>query len=159
VKEKEFLQLIQQHQGIIYKLVLLYAADEEEKKDLYQEIVLQCWKSYDNFKGEAKFGTWLYRLTINTILTLKRKQNFVEYKDSLESLSNTVTVHPDNKNTQSLQWAIRQLAETDRAIISMHLDGYENAEIAAAIGINNNNVAVKLHRIKQQLAKLLNSER
>jgi len=159
VKEKAFLNLIQQHQGIIYKLVLLYAADEEEKKDLYQEIVLQCWKSFDSFKGEARFGTWLYRLTINTILTLKRKQNVVAYTDSLQSFAERFTVHPDNKNAQSLQWAIRQLAETDRAIISMHLDGYDNTEIAAAIGISNNNLAVKLHRIKQQLAKLLNSER
>jgi len=156
LSEALFLEQVRQNQGIIYKLVGLYANDTEEKKDLYQEILLQAWKGWPSYRQEAKFGTWLYRICLNTILTQKRKPRRVEYKDSLESLSpavqNSVVQQED---AVRLRMAIRQLLETDRAIISMNIDGYENAEIAAMLGISGNHVAVKLHRIKQQLGNLL----
>lgn len=160
VSEKEFLAQVKQHQGIIYKLVSLYAADKEEKKDLYQEILLQAWKSYSKFRNESKFSTWLYRVSLNTILTQKRKEQLIEYKDSLEQFSEALHAEQPVQVVQgNIQYAIRQLHEMDRAIISMHLDGYENAEIASLIGISNNHVAVKLHRIRQQLSNLLKLER
>ena len=156
MSESQFLELVKQNQGIIHKLVGIYANDEEEKKDLYQEILLQTWKGWPSFKGNSKFSTWLYRICLNTILTQKRKGNIVDYKDSLETVSPFVQHSSIQKeDTVSLQKAIRQLAETDRAIMSMHLDGYENNEIAEVIGISTNNVAVKLHRCKHQLANLL----
>ena len=158
--ETQFLEQVRENQGIIYKLVGLYASDAEEKKDFYQEVLLQAWKAWPSFRGDAKFSTWLYRISLNTILTQKRKNNPVEYKDSLEPISPSVQHSSiQQENALSLQKAIRQLAETDRAIISMHLDGYENSEIAEVLGISNNHVAVKLHRCKQQLANLLTIER
>lgn len=150
--ETEFLALIRAHQGIIYKLVSLYAADAEEKKDLYQEILLQTWKSWPSFRGEAKFSTWLYRVCLNTILTQRRK---VAPVDRLGEMDEQVATPDGGEESRQLQWAIRRLEETDRALISMHLDGYDNSEIAAVIGITNNHVAVKLHRIKQQLINFL----
>ncbi len=156
MSEIQFLERIKESQGIIYKLVALYANDTEEKKDLYQEILLQAWKGYTTFRNDSKFSTWLYRICLNTILTQKRKTNKVDYKDSLETLSPTVQNNAmQNEDAARLRLAIRQLAETDRAIISMNLDGYENAEIADLLGISNNHVAVKLHRIKQQLGNFL----
>jgi RNA polymerase sigma-70 factor (ECF subfamily) len=74
VSEQDFLAAVKSNQGIIFKLVGLYAADTEEKKDLYQEVLLQAWKSWPSFRGDAKFSTWLYRICLNTILTQKRKQ-------------------------------------------------------------------------------------
>lgn len=159
MSEKEFLEQVKQHQGIIYKLVSLYAADCEEKKDMYQEILLQAWKSYNQFRNEAKFSTWLYRVSLNTILTQKRKEQVVDYTASLEGFTDSFHTAPAQFQTGSIQQAIRILPETDRAIISMHLDGYENAEIAAMVGISNNHVAVKLHRIKQTLSNILKTER
>jgi len=157
VTEQAFLEQIRANQGIIYKLVGLYAYDAEEKKDLYQEVLLQTWKSLDSFRGEAKFSTWLYRICLNTILTQKRKNSKIDFKESLEDLPVSVkNISEEKQDTIRLQQAIRKLAETDRAIISMHLDGYDNPEIAEVMGISNNHVAVKLHRIKQQLANLLN---
>ncbi len=156
MSEKQFLEQVRLNQGIIYKLVGLYANDSEEKKDLYQEILLQAWKAWPSFRQEAKFSTWLYRICLNTILTQKRKPQQVEYKESLESIAPVIQNGVVQKEEVArLRLAIRQLAETDRAIISMHLDGYENAEVAEVLGISNNNVAVKLHRIKQQLGNLL----
>jgi RNA polymerase sigma factor (sigma-70 family) len=156
LNEAEFLENIRSNQGIIYKLVGLYACDEEEKKDLYQEVLLQTWKAWPYFRNESKFSTWLYRICLNTILTQRRKVSKIDYKTSLEELSPAVSNgYEMSQDIQGLRQAIRQLAETDRAIISMHLDGYENTEIAELIGISNNHVAVKLHRIKQQLANTL----
>lgn len=160
MSEKDFLEQVRQNQGIIYKLVSLYAADAEEKKDLYQEILLQAWKSFKSFRQESKFSTWLYRVSLNTILTQRRKGNIIEYKDSIEEFGEErqgeAVVLSDFSSVKAI---IRRLPETDRAIISMHLDGYENAEISAVIGISNNHVAVKLYRIKQQLSNYLKTER
>ena len=134
----------------------MYARDEEEKKDLYQEILLQAWKAWPSFRGEAKFSTWLYRVCLNTTLTQKRKISKIEYRDSLEQVSPAVkNLSEAGQDAQHLHPSIRKLAETDRAIISIQLDGYDNAGIAEIIGISQNHVAVKLHRIKQQLSSIL----
>jgi len=156
VSEKEFLKQVRENQGIIYKLVALYANDAEEKKDLYQEVLLQAWKSWSAFRNDAKFSTWLYRICLNTIFTNKRKKHVVDYKESLEDISPAVhNGSMQKEDTARLQQAIRRLSETDRAIISLNLDGYENQEVAEILGISPNHVAVKLHRIKQQLANHL----
>jgi RNA polymerase sigma-70 factor (ECF subfamily) len=156
VSDIEFLNQIRANQGIIYKLVGLYAKDAEEKKDFYQEVLLNAWKGWPSFRAESKFSTWLYRICLNTIFTLKRKQHRIDYKDNLEAISPSVEHSGINKDeVQRLHQAIRLLSETDRAIISMHLDGFENSEIAAVLGISNNHVSVKLHRSKEQLSNLL----
>lgn len=156
MSETQFLQQVQQHQGIIYKLVSLYAQDAEDKKDMYQEVLLQAWKAWPAFRGDAKFSTWLYRICLNTLLTFTRKKSKVDYRESLEEVSPVIENRTDEKDAvRQLQKVIRGLAETDRAIISLHLDGYDNGEIAEITGITNNNVGVKLYRIKQQLANFL----
>ncbi len=158
MNEAEFLAQVSASQGIIYKLVGVYANDSEEKKDLYQEILLQAWKSLPSFKQEAKFSTWLYRICLNTIFTYQRKRNRLQYTDSLEDIAPAVQHSGLQKeNAVRLQQAIRRLQETDRAVVCMHLDGYENGEIAAVLGISLNHVSVKLHRIKQQLGNFLKS--
>lgn len=154
MSEKEFLSQLKEHQNIIYKLVHLYANTEEDKKDLYQEIVLQAWKTFGAFRGEAKFSTWLYRLCLNTIFTLQRKTNRIAYTDTAK-FEETYFTTTGNDEVDRLYKAIRTLPETERALISLHLDGYDNKEAGAILGITANLVAVKLHRIKQQLATLL----
>jgi RNA polymerase sigma factor (sigma-70 family) len=160
VTEASFLALVNENKGIIFKLVSLYAVDNEEKKDLYQEILLQAWKSVKSFRHDAKFSSWLYRLCINTILTQRRKSIPIDYTDSIETIQVTDCSHHDNSiDFELLKTSIRRLPEVERAIISMHLDGYDNAEIAECMGISRNNVAVKIHRIKQQLTNFIKSER
>lgn len=154
MSEKEFLSQLKEHQNIIYKLVHLYANSEEDKKDLYQEIVLQAWKTYGAFRGDAKFSTWLYRLSLNTIFTIQRKTNRIEYTDTAK-FEETHFTTSGNDEADRLYKAIRTLPETERAIISLHLDGYDNKEVGDLLGITPNLVGVKLHRIKQQLATLL----
>jgi RNA polymerase sigma-70 factor (ECF subfamily) len=157
--EEQFLNSIRENQGIILKLVSLYMSDEEEKKDLYNEILLQAWKAWPSFRGDAKFSTWLYKISLNTIFTQKRKVQKIEYTDSLETISPMIYAKPNQEeNSHLLKTAIRLLAETDIALITLHLDGYDHPEIAEMMGISINHVAVKLHRIKQQLIKIINPE-
>jgi RNA polymerase sigma-70 factor, ECF subfamily len=71
--EKNFIQSIEQNQQIIHKVCNLYMNNEQDKKDLFQEVVLGAWKGFNNFKGDAKFSTWLYRVALNTAITFYRK--------------------------------------------------------------------------------------
>ncbi len=156
VSENQFLADINTNQGIIRKLVGLYAQNEADKEDLYQEILMQAWRAYPKFRGDSKFSTWLYKVSLNTILTARRKPDRLDLKEALPDAMATAQAMPvTNEKANALRMAIRQLAETDRAIISLHLDGYGNNEISDMIGISLNHVAVKLHRIKNQLTKML----
>ena len=154
--EAAFMEQIQANRGIIKKLVGLYACNEEERKDLYQEILYQAWKGFSSFRGDSKFSTWFYRISLNTILTSQRKINRVEYRETVEDSSLTENPEAEKKeNAHLLNRAIRALGETERAIITLHLEGYSNPEIADIMGISANNATVKLHRIKNQLINQL----
>jgi RNA polymerase sigma-70 factor, ECF subfamily len=153
--EKEFTQLIDQNRGIIYKVIRLYVNHEEDERDLFQEILFQAWKSYPRFDGRSKFSTWLYRVGLNTVLTFKRKPQRVNAHEDLASLNIAHTEKAYSDESEALFLAIRELNELDRMIITLHLDGYENEEIAEIAGLTKNNVAVKLHRNKETLIKKL----
>jgi RNA polymerase sigma-70 factor (ECF subfamily) len=158
LQQTEFLTLIRENQGIIYKLVGLYARTEEEKKDFSQEIVLQAWKGWPSFRREAKFSTWLYRISLNTLLTMQRKKKLIDYRDDLETIPWASSPDQEyNEDSRRLYKAIRALPETEKALISLHLDGYAHPEIAEIMGISENHVAVKLHRIKSLLKQQLSN--
>ncbi len=155
-QEALFLEQVQENKGIILKLVGLYANSEEERKDLYQEILYQAWKGFASFRGDSKFSTWLYRISLNTILTAQRKSNRIEYRESVDDASLTDAGEAATReNMRMLRQAIRRLPETERAIITLHLDGFANPEIAEIMGITINNATVKLHRIKNLIINQL----
>lgn len=155
--EREFTKQIDQNRGIIYKVIRLYVNHEDDEKDLFQEILFQAWKSYPRFQGQSKFSTWLYRVALNTVLTFKRRIKLVEPHDDLSQL-NVVSIEGNRRDeSEALYTAIRMLNEIDRMIVTLHLDGYENEEIADITGLTRNNTAVKLHRIKETLTKKLNT--
>ncbi|HMP98865.1 MAG TPA: sigma-70 family RNA polymerase sigma factor [Cyclobacteriaceae bacterium] len=152
--QQEFTRLIQENRGIIFKVIRLYVNDYEEEKDLYQEILFQSWKSYERFNGLSKFSTWLYRVSLNTVLTYTRNARNKVYED-IEHANLSVDERSKTDEAEALYVAIRQLNEIDRMIITLHLDGYENEEIAEITGLTKNNVAVKMHRTKDLLIKKL----
>ncbi len=155
--EKEFTQQIDENKGIIYKVIRLYVHHEDDEKDLFQEILFQAWKSYPRFQGNSKFSTWLYRVGLNTVLTFKRRVKLVELHEDLTRFNVASTDGNRNDESEALYIAIRMLNEIDRMIVTLHLDGYDNEEIADIIGITKNNTAVKLYRIKETLTKKLNA--
>lgn len=155
MSEKVFLQHIRDSQGIIIKVVNLYAADSEERRDYYQEILYQAWKSWPQYAGNAKFSTWLYRICLNTVLTSKRKKSRMLPTYAIGDTDIAYDTYTQHANSDTLKEAITRLNDVDKALITLHLDGYEQAEIAGIMGITPNNVRVKLHRIKNQLSQLI----
>lgn len=154
--EREFTEAISQARGIIFRVIRLYVNDPEDEKDLYQEILYQAWRSYPRFKADSKFSTWLYRVALNTVLTFKRKpvKPTTPLVDSVATNATSQSVQA-NEQVEALYQAIRSLGAVDRMIITMHLDGYDNEEIAEVAGLKKNHVGVKLFRIKEVLGRKL----
>lgn len=159
-KEAEFVKLIQDHAGILHKVIGLYVDDDQDRADVQQEIMIQAWKSYDRFAGQSKFSTWLYRVSLNTVLTyVKKEQRRGNLKIStLQSSSHDQSDH-GHEIKDHLYRLVKQLGEIDRMIMTLHLDGYQNKEIAEISGMTVNHVNVKLHRLKAQIVEQLKQHR
>ena len=99
VSEREFTNQIESCRGIIFKVIRLYVNDEEDEKDLFQEILFQAWKSFPRFDGRSKFSTWLYRVSLNTVLTFKRRPAKVVTHENFESLQ----VAAEKSNTEETE--------------------------------------------------------
>lgn len=158
-QEKYFINLINEHQGLIHKVCMMYEANREVRNDLFQEVVLQLWKSFHTFRGDAKITTWMYRIALNTAISGLRKQGRkIQTQDLNDYHLNISDREPDNQeeNFERLQWAIRKLSEIERAMIMMALDEVPYEEIAETIGITQNNVRVRMNRIREKLRKLMN---
>jgi RNA polymerase sigma-70 factor, ECF subfamily len=158
-EEKKFINLINQHQGLIHKICFMYEQDQDARNDLFQEIVLQLWKSFPTFRGEAKITTWMYRIALNTAISGYRKQSrHVKTEDLQEmhfNISENYGIEEREEDFQRLQAAIRQLSEVERAMIMMALDEIPYDEIAETIGITQNNVRVRMNRIREKLKKIM----
>lgn len=156
-EEKKFVNLINEHQGLIHKVCIMYENDPEVRNDLFQEIVLQLWRSFPSFRGEAKITTWMYRIALNTAISGFRKGTRKIKTEDLKDVHFNISETGDNaeENLQRLQLAIRQLSEIDRAMIMMALEEVPYEEIAETIGISQNNVRVRMNRIREKLRKLM----
>lgn len=150
IDEDEFVQLIQENDRIIHKVVGLYADSIEDKKDLYQETLLQLWKSSNSFRGEASFTTFMYRVALNVALNFNKKSKRLQ-TTTLDKIIEPATEKSKKEDYEILYLIIKGLVETERMIISLHLDGYKNNEVAEITGMTNNNVNVKIHRIKEKI--------
>lgn len=158
--EKKFISLINEHQGLIHKVCIMYESNAEVRNDLFQEIVLQLWKSFHTFRGEAKITTWMYRIALNTAISGYRKQTRNVKTEDLNEMHYNISEHytPEDgeDNAQKLQWAIRQLSDIERAMVMMALEEIPYEDIAETIGITQNNVRVRMNRIREKLKKLMN---
>ena len=141
-----YLNFITAHEGIIHKVVGLYAEGKQDREDLYKEILLQSWRSYGNFQAKAQFSTWLYRVALNTALNYHRKKRKTENLETVQQV--LIDKQTDTSDTEILYHVIRSLGEVDRMLITLHLDGYKNGEIAEITGMTTNHINVKLHRIR-----------
>jgi len=157
-EEQKFINLINEHQGLIHKISMMYEHDPDARNDLFQEIVLQLWKSFPSFRGEAKITTWMYRIALNTAISGFRKSTrHIKTEDLREVHMNISDAWGDDREEdfQRLQWAIRQLSEIERAMIMLALEEMPYEEIAETIGITQNNVRVRMNRIREKLRKLM----
>ena len=159
-EEKEFLERIEKHKGIIFKISKMYMDNKEDQEDLFQEIVLQIWKSYSGFQHKSSFSTWMYRVAINTAIIFLRtdkKRSFVDKNKSLEHFENVANEPSSEKEIQmqKMYTAIQKLNPIDKALIFYYLEDLSGKEIAQQMGISEVNVRVKLNRAKQKLKDLM----
>lgn len=158
--EKLFRRWLDEHTGLLLKVVRSFASGPTDADDLFQEILLQVWMSLPNFRAESKATTWLYRVALNTALAWKRRERPHRYRPSQITLA-TVTagaggrpedVLENREAVERLYTAIRALTPANRALVLLYLDGLSYAEMAEVTGISETNVGVRLHRIKHELA-------
>jgi len=157
--EKEFTALLNAHPGILYKVCRLYAAAGPDRQDLFQEIVLQLWRAFPQFRGAARPSTWLYSVALNTAITnfrqAQRRPAAATLSDALrQQLPDLADSLAEERHAQ-LYAAIAQLSAVEKALITLYLDEQSYAEIAATLGLSVSNVGVKLLRTRAKLERLL----
>lgn len=163
--ENTFLNALEEHQHKLLRICSVYAEDEDDTKDLFQEVLVNIWKSMPSFKENSTIGTWMYRITLNVCLRLKtkeiKKQKKMLRMDSL-SISNLATEVVTNEQSEKLfrlRKCIKKLNEADKAIVMLYLEELPYKEISSITGINENTIAVKIKRIKTKLLNCINQTR
>ena len=152
-----FLQLLAEHKRILYKVAYSYCRQPEDRGDLVQEMIMQCWRSYPQFDQRVLFSTWMYRSAMNVAIS--------HYRNEARQIRHTVPLdefgvdiaqadeifHSTSDNMRSLDQLISEMDEFNRGLILLFLDGYNNDEIASMMGLTSTNVATRMTRIKQKL--------
>ncbi|MCX2679007.1 sigma-70 family RNA polymerase sigma factor [Galbibacter sp. EGI 63066] len=150
------------YSGIIIKICRAYTDSQEDFEDYYQETCLQIWRSKDKFRGDSKWSTWIYRLTLNICLTLVKKKKKTRQYYSTDAISQNNEAEDNtafsDEDLNLLYEAIKQLSDVDKAVILLYLEEKPNKEIAEITGTTPNNIGVRVNRIKKRLKKLLDGK-
>ncbi len=139
----------------------MYMDNHDDQQDLFQEIICQLWKSYDSFRNESQFSTWMYRVAINTaIVFLKKEKRKV---DRYPIVSENIKEEEGDSEIKESQMehfykAIQKLEKIDKAIIFYQLEGFSHKEIGNNLGISEGNARVKLNRAKEKLKEIIKNQ-
>ncbi len=153
--QEYFIKIIKENEGIIYKITRVYTQNETDQKDLYQEIVYQLWKGFEQFRGDAKVSTWMYRIALNTALFFNKQTQRNGHNVGLDTLhlkQETADVVMEER-IQLLYTHIKELQAIDRGIILLYLEGKKHDEIATITGLSTSNIGTRIGRIKKRLKK------
>ena len=150
-----YLDILEKHKGIVFKVARSYCSNEFDREDLVQEILAQIWRSLDTYNDAFKVTTWMYRVALNVAISFYRKDKSVAYKHTeMEDRLLTYDMVQESENEQNLSALytfINELNDIDKAVLLMYLEGENQAEIAANLNITISNVSTKINRIKQKL--------
>ena len=153
-QETAFAQLVREQKSTIYTVCYMFSNDQDEVADLFQEVLVNLWKSFPTFEGRSDVRTWVYRVALNVCVSLDRK------KKRRKTVSLTMDVNPyedenpNSKQMELLRKRINKLGPFDRAIIMLWLENMSYDEIGQVVGISTKNVSVRLYRIKEELKKM-----
>ena len=156
ISEQEFARLIKAHKSIIYTVCYMFSNEEDEVADLFQEVMIKVWRGLPSFKGNSDIKTWIYRIALNTCISIDKKRKHRQET----KLSMDINLFSDSdKETEQvniLHKRISRLMPLDRAIVLLWLENISYDEIGAIIGISAKNVSVRLVRIREQLKAMSN---
>jgi len=157
--EKEFLEIVGTNQGIIHKVCSIYCDNQEDRHDLFQEILAQLWKSFPTFRRESKFTTWMYRVALNTAITsfkkFRRQPGFSKLTSDLYNFADDLSARETEESIALLRQAVARLTGIEKSIILLFLENKSYEEISEITGITQNYVRVKMNRIKKKLKALM----
>ena len=156
--EERNLQIeLERHGKVLWKIARMYCRSDADCQDLIQETRIQVWRSWAKFDGRSQLTTWLYRVALNVAISwsrneFRRGRDLRALDDSdADALASDHAAERSHANLDLLQQMLQALNELDRALLILHLEGYEHSAIAEILGITNTNVATKIARIKQRL--------
>ena len=154
-QEQEFSEFVHRHKSTIYTVCYMFSKDNDEVQDLFQDILTNLWTGFDSFRGEAQQKSWVWRVALNTCISVERRK---KNRTGAAQLSMDIDLYADDDNdilqVQALHKRINSLGLVDRAIILLWLEDMSYEEIGAIMGISARNVGVKLFRIKERLKQM-----
>lgn len=159
LQKRNFIRVIESNQGIIKSLCKAYYPNYEDQQDVFQDIILQLWKSFETFRGDSQISTWIYKVSLNTILVKVRNAKKKIVTESIgcsePSFSNVLV----DDGLEFLNLVIQSLEGLDKAIVILYLEGYKNKEIAQMLNLTPTNVSTRLNRVRTELkAKFKNQQ-
>ena len=153
-QERRFCRWIEEHQGVIFRVVHASASQAEDKSDLFQEILMQLWRSMPSFQGLCKETTWIYRVALNTARAWRRSEK--RRRERHEQIAAFANLHRNGDDPdpllERLYEAIRQMPKAEGSLLLLHLDGLSYQDIAEVLGVSEGCVGVRLTRARKQLA-------
>ena len=154
LNESQFAQIIRENKGTIYTVCYMFSKDKEEVDDLFQEALIKLWQGLESFNGKSDLKTWIYKVTLNSCISIDRKKKIRKTQPLMEGIDLFDKNDADNKQTDMLHARIQRLQPFDRAIVLLWLENMSYQEIAQIVGIEVKNVSVRLYRIKEQLKQM-----
>lgn len=146
-----FNQWLVDFKPLLFKIVRIYAPTRADDNDLFQEIVIQVWRSVSNYKGQSSVHTWIYRVALNTAIKWSVRNNSKKH----EALKDEVVLIPStSKSNEKLDWLymeISRLGKVEKSLTLLMLDGFSYKEMSDIVGISTSLVGVKISRIKKHL--------
>ncbi len=154
--ERDFEEMVRRNRGTIYTVCYMFSNDQDEVADLFQEVLINLWKSLPSFEGRSNVRSWIYRISLNVCISLdhkKRRHRTVPLTMNINPYEETET-NQNSRQMDMLRQRIARLGMFDRAIILLWLENMSYDEIGAIVGISAKNVSVRLVRIKEQLKSI-----
>ena len=158
--EHKFVEQLKENQNIVHKVCRLYTNNQDAHNDLFQEITIQLWKAYPKFRGDSKFSTWMYRVGLNTAITLYRKSkrsiktadfDTLQFKIKAEEYDDT-----EEQQLKLIYKAVHQLNDIEKALVFLYLEDKDYREISETLGITEVNSRIKMNRVKKKLKQIIN---
>lgn len=158
--EHQFVTNLEKHQNIVHKICRIYTNDQESHNDLFQEITIQLWNAFPKFRGDSKFSTWMYRVALNTAITLYRKSKRTIKTQDIDNVSFRIKADEYDDETEKqlnlMYSAVKELNDIDKALVFLYLEDQSYKDISETLGISEVNARVKMNRVKTKLKSILN---
>lgn len=157
-----FLSALEENQEKLFRICSIYSEDDEDAKDLFQEVLVHVWRSMSTFKGDSAIGTWMFRIALNVCLRFKSKhtknqKRFIRLDSiTIANFGSAENNEQEIEKLNSLRKCVKILNESDKAIVALYLEGLAYREISSVLGLSENHIAVKIKRIKSKLLNCIN---